>query len=76
MKLYITSGDLQFITIADDYMEGCYKALKKARREGIRLDKYFYISERGFRGPSDDDPIDTDHVPEEQIKVDEIKDDD
>ena len=74
MKLYITSGDLQFITIADDYMEACYKALQKARRDGIKLDRYFYLSERGFRGPSDE--ITTDSIPEEQVKVEDIQDED
>ena len=74
MKFYSTSGDFKFITNADDPIEACYKALQKARREGARLEKYFYVDERGFRGQSEDNIIDTEGVPSEQIKIDGLDD--
>jgi hypothetical protein len=73
-KYYITSGQLRFITVADTHMEACYKALQKARRDSIELEKYFYVSERGFRGPTDSPVIDTESVPDEQIDIRDVED--
>lgn len=75
-KYYITSGKLKIITMADSLMEACYKALQRAKNEEIPLDKYFYVSEKGYRGPTDSPIIDTESVPDEQIDIRDIKDND
>lgn len=74
-KYYITSGKLRIITNAPSVMEACYKALQAAKRDEISLDKYFYVSEKGFRGPKDTNVITTDDVPDEQVDVRDIEDD-
>lgn len=75
-KYYITSGELKIITNAPSVLEACYKALQKAKRDEIPLDKYFYVSEKGFRGPKKNtDVITTEDVPDEQINVRDIEDD-
>ena len=76
-KYYVTSGKLKIVVTADNVMEACYKALKRAKSEEITLDKYFYVSERGFRSIEDYDKqnsITTDEVPEEQININDIED--
>ena len=77
-KYYITSGKLKFITVAPSVLEACYKALQKAKRDEISLDKYFYVSEKGFRNPEDlkkKDNITTDDVYDEQVDVRDIQED-
>jgi hypothetical protein len=74
-KFYITSGKLKIVVTADNVMEACYKALKRARSEEITLDRYFYVSERGFRGIEDynkQNSITTDEVPDEQININDV----
>ena len=74
-KYYITSGELKIITNAPSVMEACYKALQAAKRNEIPLDKYFYVSEKGFRGPKNTDVITTEDVPDEQVDIRDIEND-
>lgn len=50
MKYYVRSGALERIVIADSPLEACEQALCLAN--GEMLDEYFYVDERGFRGPT------------------------
>jgi len=74
-KYYITSGKFNFVCVADNVMQACYKAKLKAINDEFPLDKYFYVSERGFRGPKDyerQNSISTDEVPDEQVDIRDV----
>jgi hypothetical protein len=48
-KFYVKSGELQWVGMADDPMDACYKAMD-AIKGGTEVDPYFfYVDERGFR---------------------------
>ena len=77
-KYYITSGNLKFIATAPSTLEACYKALQAAKRNEILLEKYFYVSEKGFRNSEDfknQNSITTNDVYDEQIDVQDIQED-
>lgn len=51
-KVYVKSGQLQWLGLAKNPLDAVSKALQKGV-DGITLDAhYFYVDERGFRMPT------------------------
>ncbi len=70
-KYYVRSGELERIVTATCPLGAAEIALLKVN--GETLDKFFYIDERGFRGPTQiDNSIDTDYLPEHSLLLDEV----
>ena len=66
-KYYVRSGQLErIVDIFEDNVDNPLRACKMALQscEGEEIGYYFYVDERGFRGPSNDKlEIDTNFVP-------------
>ena len=72
-KYYVVSGELQKIVVADVPIEACLIALSRA--QGEELDTFFYVDERGFRGPKLSDNeinFDSETAPAVQLEAEEI----
>jgi hypothetical protein len=71
-KYYVRSGELEKIVIADSPMIAACDALMLC--DGETIDKhFFYVDERGFRGPTPDhNVITTDLIPSHTIDGDDF----
>ena len=71
-KYYVRSGQLERLVIANTPVLAAEEALVQARGEYIDF-YYIYIDERGFRGPTWEDPtFNTELIPEYVVKIDDI----
>jgi len=62
-KYYVRSGHLERIVTADAPREAAYLALERGKGEEID-EHFFYVDERGFRGPTPkDECIHSDFIP-------------
>lgn len=71
-KYYVRSGQLEQVVIASNPLDAATRALLLC--DGEEIDPlFFYVDERGFRGPTPmDNTVSTDLMPEHSIKSDEI----
>jgi len=70
-KYYVRSGQLECITIAASPLKAACNALSLCNNE--TLDYFFYIDERGFRGPTPDcNVIDSRFLPKHTIKGQDV----
>ena len=70
-KYYVRSGQLEKIVIAETPEDAAYKAVNLA--DGEEIDVLFCIDERGFRGPTPQEPIfDSSFLPEYVLNTNEL----
>lgn len=74
-KYYVRCGRIESVVMAESVEDAAWKAILQAN--GRELGHFFYIDERGFRGPYEDDhgnvfELTTSTLPEWTIPVSEI----
>lgn len=70
-KFYVRSGRLERIVMAETPQKAAEKALDACKGETV--DNFLYVSEQGFRGPTEDEPgFDTEFPPGFSIPLSKV----